>query len=152
MNRPCINCSDEHADNYAPSAIQAWFAPQREPLRTLKRRSRLNVAHFTLTARVIYRLIDRILQALGEHEPMNGGRLSTLRNSAAAAGTLVFTAAILVFLCSSANAVQPPSDHCRAASKIEYDSAKKQFLLRNRFGAYVRTGRLWRWHYWYCQL
>jgi len=105
-----------------------------------------------LTARIIYRLIDRTLQALGEHEPMNGGRLSTLRNSAAAAGTLVFTAAILVLLCSSANAVQPPSDHCRAASKIEYDSAKKQFLLRNRFGAYVRTGRLWRWHYWYCQL
>ena len=152
MIRPRANCVDEHPDNHACSAIQAWFAPQREPLRTLKRRSRLNVAHFTLTARVIYRLIDRILQALGEHGPMNGRRLSTLGTSAAAVGTLVFTAAILVLPCSSANAVQPPSDHCRAASKIEYDSAKKQFLLRNRFGAYVRTGRIWRRHYWYCQL
>jgi hypothetical protein len=64
---------------------------------------------------------------------------------------LAVGAAILALLCSSANAVQPPSEHCRAASKIEYDSARKQFLLRNRFGAYVRTRRIWRWHYWYCQ-
>jgi hypothetical protein len=55
-------------------------------------------------------------------------------------------------LSSQAKAVQPPADQCRAATKIEYDSAKKQFLLRNRFGAYVRTGRIWRRHYWYCQL
>jgi hypothetical protein len=61
-------------------------------------------------------------------------------------------AALLMFCCPSANAVQPPSEHCRAVSKIEYDSAKKQFLLRNRFGAYVRTGRIWRRHYWYCQM
>lgn len=60
-------------------------------------------------------------------------------------------AAILALVSSSANAVQPPSEHCRAATKIEYDSARKQFLLRNRFGAYVRTGRIWRRHYWYCQ-
>jgi hypothetical protein len=62
------------------------------------------------------------------------------------------TTALMALLSSSANAVQPPSDRCRAASKIEYDSARKQFLLRNRFGAYVRTGRIWRRHYWYCQL
>jgi len=53
---------------------------------------------------------------------------------------------------SAAHALQPPSERCRAASKIEYDSAKKQYLLRNRFGFYVRNGRIWRRHYWYCQL
>jgi hypothetical protein len=89
---------------------------------------------------------------LGGLEPMNGGRLCTLKNSTAAARSFAVVAAILAILCSSANAVQPPADHCRVASKIEYDSARKQFLLRNRFGAYIRTGRLWRRHYWYCQL
>jgi hypothetical protein len=89
---------------------------------------------------------------LGELEPMNGGRWCRLTNSMAVARSLTVIAAILLLLCSSAIAVQPPSEHCRAASKIEYDSAKKQFLLRNRFGAYVRTGRIWRRHYWYCQL
>ena len=68
-----------------------------------------------------------------------------------AARLFAVAAAVMALLCSSANAVQPHSEHCRAASKIEYDSARKQFLLRNRFGAYVRTGRIWRRHYWYCQ-
>ena len=64
-----------------------------------------------------------------------------------------FAAIVAIWpLCSSsAHAVQPPSEGCRAASKIEYDSAKKQYLLRNRFGFYVRNGRIWRRHYWYCQ-
>jgi hypothetical protein len=82
---------------------------------------------------------------------MNRGLFYTARNGLVAARLLAVGAAILALLCSSANAVQPPSEHCRAASKIEYDSARKQFLLRNRFGAYVRTGRIWRRHYWYCQ-
>lgn len=68
------------------------------------------------------------------------------------ARTLTAVVATLAFFGSSANAVQAPADHCRPASKIEYDNAKKQFLLRNRFGAYVRTGRIWRRQYWYCQL
>jgi len=60
-------------------------------------------------------------------------------------------AAILVALCSlSANAAQSPWEGCRTASKIEYDSAKRQYLLHNRFGMYVRTGGFWRRHYWYC--
>ncbi len=83
---------------------------------------------------------------------MNGGRLGRLKNDMAAARAPAVIAVILTSFCSSANAAQPPSDHCRAASKIEYDSAKKQFLLRNRFGAYVRTGQIWHRHYWYCQL
>jgi hypothetical protein len=83
---------------------------------------------------------------------MSDARSYGLMNATAAAKALLLVAATLVLLCSPANAVQPPSDHCRPASKIEYDSAKKDFLLRNRFGAYVRTGRVWRRHYWYCQL
>jgi len=73
-------------------------------------------------------------------------------SGAAAAKALVLVAGTLMPPCSPANAAQPPSEHCRPATKIEYDSAKKDFLLRNRFGAYVRTGRIWRRHYWYCQL
>lgn len=83
---------------------------------------------------------------------MNRRPLRTLKTSTAAARSFAVIAAILALLCSAANAVQPPSDRCRAASKIEYDSAKKQFLLHNRFGAYVRTGQIWHRHYWYCQL
>jgi hypothetical protein len=50
------------------------------------------------------------------------------------------------------NAQQPPGERCRPASKIEYNAAKKQFLLTNRFGGmYLRTGRIWRRYYWYCQ-
>jgi hypothetical protein len=80
------------------------------------------------------------------------GEIVHNENTMAAPKFFAVTAALMALLISSANAVQPPSDHCRAASKIEYDSAGKQFLLRNRFGAYVRTGRIWRRHYWYCQL
>jgi hypothetical protein len=83
---------------------------------------------------------------------MNRRPLRTLKTSTAAARSFAVIAAILALLCSAANAAQPPSDRCRAASKIEYDSAKKQFLLHNRFGAYVRTGQIWHRHYWYCQL
>jgi hypothetical protein len=64
---------------------------------------------------------------------------------------LVALAAISVFFHASANAVQPPSEQCRAASKVEYNSAKKQHLLRNRFGFYLRNGPIWRRQYWYCR-
>jgi len=51
---------------------------------------------------------------------------------------------------SSANADQPPAVGCVAVAKIQYDSAKAQYLLRNRYGMYVRTGRIFRRRYWYC--
>jgi len=110
------------------------------------------VARLTLTARIVCRFDWPIWRALGGLEAMNGERLRALGNSIAAIKLFAVIAAIFALLCSSANAVQPPSDHCRVASKIEYDSARKQFLLRNRFGAYVRTGRIWHRHYWYCHL
>jgi hypothetical protein len=70
------------------------------------------------------------------------------------AGTLRGVAAtmLVVLSASSVNAQQPPASGCRAASKIEYDSAKREYLLRNKFGAYVRTGHIWRRYYWYCRL
>jgi hypothetical protein len=49
-------------------------------------------------------------------------------------------------------AQQPPAAGCRKASKVEYDSAKENYLLRNKFGAYVRNGSIWRRYYWYCHL
>jgi uncharacterized metal-binding protein YceD (DUF177 family) len=52
---------------------------------------------------------------------------------------------------SPAHAEQPPQNGCVAVPKIQYDSAKKQNLLHNRFSTYVRTGRFLRRHYWYCQ-
>jgi hypothetical protein len=77
----------------------------------------------------------------------------TQRSGAAAAWSFaVITATLITFCCSSVNAEQAPREGCRAASKIEYDSAKKQYLLRNRVGMYVRTGRIWRRYYWYCRL
>jgi hypothetical protein len=90
--------------------------------------------------------------ASGGLEPMRDAQWCRLLNGMAAAKSFTLVAGTLALLCSPANAVQPPADRCRPASKIEYDSAKKDFLLRNRFGAYVRTGRIWRRHYWYCQL
>jgi hypothetical protein len=57
--------------------------------------------------------------------------------------------ALNAFLSSAVNADQP-SRNCRAVPKIEYDSAKREKLLSNRNGAYIRTGRIWRRYYWYC--
>jgi hypothetical protein len=46
----------------------------------------------------------------------------------------------------------PPQEGCRPASKLEYDSAKREYLLISRFGRYVRTGNFWRHYYWWCHL
>ena len=84
-------------------------------------------------------------------KPMRREGPTTKISGPQGARSRVIIAAILAFFCSSANAAQPPSEQCRAASKIEYNSAKKQYLLRNRFGFYVRNGPIWRRRYWYCQ-
>jgi hypothetical protein len=68
-----------------------------------------------------------------------------LAASCAAVGTT-----LLALTSSSMSAEQPHFEGCRAASKIEYDSAKRDYLLRNKYGAYVRTGHIWRRYYWYC--
>ena len=57
----------------------------------------------------------------------------------------------LMFLAAPGFAQQPPGPDCRRVSKVEYDSAKNYYLLRTKFGAYVRTGHFWRRYYWYCR-
>ena len=64
----------------------------------------------------------------------------------------VALATLMALSISPTRAQQPPAAGCRKASKVEYDSAKENYLLRNKFGAYVRTGNFWRTYYWYCHL
>ena len=64
------------------------------------------------------------------------------------AGTLAVTL-IAAALPTTAHAAAP-APGCRPASKIEYQSAKQQGLLRTMAGAYVRTGHIWHRFYWYC--
>jgi hypothetical protein len=58
---------------------------------------------------------------------------------------------VLALLSAPGFAQQPPGPDCRRVSKIEYNSAKSYYLLRTKFGAYVRTGHFWRRYYWYCR-
>jgi hypothetical protein len=58
---------------------------------------------------------------------------------------------LLVFSPASADTEKPPQDGCVAVPKIQYDSAKQQYLLTNRFGVYLRTGPFLRRHYWFCR-
>ena len=62
------------------------------------------------------------------------------------------TLPLLAFSCVSLDAQQPPWEGCRAASKIEYESAKRDFLLQTSVGAYAMSGHWWRRYYWYCRL
>jgi hypothetical protein len=57
----------------------------------------------------------------------------------------------LALFSSDAFAQQPPGSDCRRVSKVEYNSAKGYYLLRTKFGVYVRTGPFWRRNYWYCR-
>jgi hypothetical protein len=69
----------------------------------------------------------------------------------AAIGLLLIACPALSVIAKSVNANQPPRKGCVSVSKGEYDGAKRQKLLRNRYGSYVRTGRVWQHHYWYCR-
>lgn len=83
-------------------------------------------------------------------------KLNSVHRGAAGASLVAATATVAAVLATFPASViraapQQPNDRCRAASKLEYNSARKQFLLRSRFGMYVRTGWAWRRRYWYCQ-
>jgi hypothetical protein len=41
---------------------------------------------------------------------------------------------------------------CRAVSKLEYDIAKREYVLISRGGRYVQTGHFWRLYYWWCHV
>jgi len=74
------------------------------------------------------------------------------RNLIAFVGACICAIGLMLtaFPFSSVNAEQSPRMGCVAVSKQEYDSAKRQKLLRSRFSTYLRTGRLGQRHYWYC--
>ena len=44
----------------------------------------------------------------------------------------------------------PPREGCRPISKIEYNTAKREYLLTSRVRVSIRTGPLWRRRYWHC--
>ena len=65
--------------------------------------------------------------------------------------TVVITTTVLA--CASAIAKPlPPKDGCRPVSKVEYNAAKREFLLNSRARVYIRTGAFWRRHYWHCSV
>ena len=74
------------------------------------------------------------------------------RETNAAPWLCLTTLPLFAFSCVSHGAQQPPWEGCRAASKIEYESAKRDFLLQTSVGAYATTGHWWQRHYWYCRL
>jgi hypothetical protein len=79
---------------------------------------------------------------------MKQGNLIALIGNGALSCAIGLT--LIAFPSSSVNAEQPPGKQCVSVSKQEYDSAKRQKLLRTRFSTYVKTGRLGRRSYWYC--
>ena len=62
---------------------------------------------------------------------------------------VVITGSFLVSASAIAKAL-PPKEGCRPISKIEYNAAKREYLLNSRARVYIRTGPFWRRHYWHC--
>jgi hypothetical protein len=74
------------------------------------------------------------------------GLMSFLQNS------LPVVVVITGLLLASASTIAkplPPKEGCRPISKIEYNAAKREYLL-TRVRVYIRTGPFWRRHYWHC--
>lgn len=61
-------------------------------------------------------------------------------------------AAVVLLLCPvlSAHAQQAPRAGCVAVTKQEYNNARKTRLQQQRFGEYIRTGRVLKRFYWFC--
>ena len=54
---------------------------------------------------------------------------------------------------SSVKAQQPPlREGCRAVSKLEYDTANREYVLISKGGRYLQTGHLWWRSYWWCHV
>jgi hypothetical protein len=70
--------------------------------------------------------------------------ITIVRNS-----IIVITWALIALASSSAGAQQSPRSGCIQVTKTEYDSANSKYYA-NRFGAYAKTGALWRRQHWYC--
>ena len=60
---------------------------------------------------------------------------------------------LTAFTPSPAKGQEPPlQEGCRAVSNLEYDTARREYILISRGGRYVETGRFWRHHYWWCHV
>jgi hypothetical protein len=63
--------------------------------------------------------------------------------------TVAVVIAASLLACASAIAKPlPPREGCRSVSKIEYNAAKREYLLRSKVRVYIRTGPFWQRHYW----
>jgi hypothetical protein len=78
-----------------------------------------------------------------------GPKLGARAKRSAAGGAIVLALSALSH--APASAAKPPYGNCVAVTKQEYDSAKKQHMLRTRYTEYVRTGLPGRRQYWYCR-
>ena len=57
------------------------------------------------------------------------------------------------FMPLSVKAQQPPlREGCRSVSKLEYDTAKREYVLISKGGRYLQTGHFWRRSYWWCHV
>jgi hypothetical protein len=66
---------------------------------------------------------------------------------------LLAGALLTAFTPSPAKGQQPPlREGCRAVSKLEYDTAKREYILISKGGRYVQTGHFWRRNYWWCHV
>jgi hypothetical protein len=73
---------------------------------------------------------------------------------AAAASVSMAVATLLMLTAlpqSEAHAAKAPYVGCVAVTRQEYDSARRQHLLRTRYSQYMRTGLPGRRQYWYCR-
>lgn len=82
--------------------------------------------------------------------------MSTLRKSEWTATFLLLFligALLIAFTPSPAKGQQPPlTEGCRAVSKLEYNTATREYLLISKGGRYLQTGHLWRPYYWWCHV
>ena len=65
--------------------------------------------------------------------------------------TVAVVIAASLLACASAIAKPfPPREGCRPVSKIEYNAAKREHLLKSRARVYILTGPFWRRQRWHC--
>ena len=62
-------------------------------------------------------------------------------------------AALTAFTPLPGKGQQPPlREGCRAVSKIEYDTAKREYIVISKGGRYLQTGYFLRRHHWWCHV
>jgi hypothetical protein len=62
----------------------------------------------------------------------------------------VAAVAVLALGLPAAHSQRAPRVNCVAVTKQEYNNARKSKLQQQRFGEYVRTGRVLKRLYWFC--